>query len=43
MERWKSYTKLKSENDYASSRVDYLREKKQKFKEIAKINKKRRD
>ncbi len=38
-ERWLSYQKLKAENRYAENSNEYLVEKKQKFKNIAKINK----
>lgn len=38
-ERWLSYQKLKSENSYVQNRGEYLAEKKQKFKNIAKLNK----
>lgn len=38
-ERWLSYQKLKAENRYAENSKEYLAEKKQKFKNIAKINK----
>lgn len=38
-ERWLSYQKLKNENSYAENRNEYLIEKNQKFKNIAKINK----
>lgn len=38
-ERWLSYQKLKSENSYVQNRGEYLTEKKQKFKNIAKLNK----
>ena len=38
-ERWLSYLKLKSENDYAADSQSYLAGKEKKFKEIAKINK----
>lgn len=41
-ERLKSYLKLKSENRYAEDAEGYLAEKKQKFKNIAKINKQNR-
>lgn len=40
-ERWLSYQKLKIENDYATDSQSYLINKEKKFKEIAKINKKR--
>lgn len=38
-ERWLSYQKLKTENRYAENSSEYLAEKKQKFKNIAKFNK----
>ncbi|MGM9551510.1 MAG: ribosome small subunit-dependent GTPase A [Clostridia bacterium] len=38
-ERWLSYNKLKTENRYADDKDGFLAEKKQKFKNIAKINK----
>lgn len=38
-ERWKSYLKLKTENEYAANESAYLEAKENKFKEIAKINK----
>ena len=38
-ERWFSYLKLKNENRYSENSSDYLAEKKQKFKNIAKFNK----
>lgn len=41
-ERWLSYQKLSNENAYISNESEYLQEKKQKFKEIAKINKQRK-
>lgn len=42
MERWKSYQKLKTENAYIANEGEYLQAKKAKFKEIAKMNKKRK-
>lgn len=42
-ERWFSYQKLKNENSYAENRNEYLVEKNQKFKNIAKINKSARE
>lgn len=39
-ERWQSYQKLKAEMRYAENTEAYLSEKKEKFKNIAKINKK---
>ena len=41
-DRWNSYRKLKAENAYISDQGGYLQVKKMKFKEIAKINKKRK-
>lgn len=38
-ERWMSYQKLKSESMYVENNLEYIAEKKQKFKNIAKINK----
>lgn len=38
-ERWLSYLKLKSEADYSRDSAQYLEQKRQKFKEISKINK----
>ncbi|MGM9668663.1 MAG: ribosome small subunit-dependent GTPase A [Faecousia sp.] len=38
-DRWRSYQKLKAENGYSSGSGDYLAAKKEKFKNIAKINK----
>lgn len=40
-ERWKSFVKLKQENAYAENAGAYLEQKRNKFKEIAKINKSR--
>lgn len=40
-ERWSAYLKLKAENDYAADGSAYLKAKKEKFKEIAKTNRKR--
>lgn len=42
-ERWNSYQKLTAENKYVASESEYLQNKKMKFKEIAKINKKRKN
>lgn len=42
-ERWFSYQKLKNENSYSENRNEYLAEKNQKFKNIAKINKSARE
>lgn len=39
-ERFRSYIKLKNEAKYVNDSVSYLQEKKQKFKDIAKCNKK---
>ena len=41
-ERWFSYQKLKTENEYAMDSQSYLAGKEKKFKEIAKINKSNR-
>ena len=41
-ERWLSYQKLKTENEYAMDSQSYLASKERKFKEIAKINKSNR-
>lgn len=41
-ERLQSYQKLKSENRYVEDTEGYMAEKKQKFKNIAKINKRSR-
>lgn len=38
-ERYDSYLKLKNESDYNNDSASYLREKRNKFKEIAKMNK----
>ncbi len=40
--RWESYLKLKAENDYAVDGSAYLKAKKERFKAIAKMNRKRR-
>ena len=40
--RWESYKKLKAENEYVSDSSRYLEAKRNKFKEIAKINKSNR-
>lgn len=42
IDRLRSYQKLMNENRYMENSQDYLAEKKQKFKNIAKINKKNR-
>lgn len=42
-ERWNSYRKLTAENKYVTSMGDYLQDKKAKFKEIAKTNKKNKN
>ena len=42
IDRLRSYQKLMNENRYMDNSQDYLAEKKQKFKNIAKINKKNR-
>ncbi len=39
--RWSSYLKLKAENEYSANESAYLEAKRNKFKEIAKINKAR--
>lgn len=39
-DRYKSYIKLKTENEYNADAGGYLEKKREKFKEIAKINKK---
>lgn len=39
--RWRSYLKLKAENDYSADESAYREAKRNKFKEIAKINKAR--
>lgn len=39
-ERYASYVKLKNEAKYAEDAEEYLKAKKEKFKEISKINKK---
>ena len=41
-DRWNSYRKLKAENAYIANESEYLQAKREKFKEIAKINKQRR-
>ena len=41
-ERWLSYQKLKTENEYAMDSQSYLAGKEKKFKEIAKLNKNNR-
>lgn len=38
-ERWESYINLKTEAEYADSKTTFLRQKQQKFKDISKINK----
>ena len=38
-ERWLSYQKLLTENRYAENNAEYMAEKKEKFKNISKINK----
>ena len=37
--RWESYQKLQRETDYAANQTDYLRQKEQRFTEIAKFSK----
>ena len=41
-DRWNSYRKLATENLYNTNEAEYMKAKKEKFKEIAKVNKKRR-
>lgn len=41
-DRWNSYQKLIVENLYNSNETEYLRSKKEKFKKIAKINRKKK-
>lgn len=41
VERWVSYLKLKSENSYSENKEEFMLQKKKKFKQIAKINRKR--
>ena len=41
-DRWSSYRKLATENLYNTNEAEYMKAKKEKFKEIAKINKKRK-
>lgn len=43
LQRWNSYQKLTAENSYITNESEYLQEKKMKFKEIAMINKKRKN
>ncbi len=38
-ERWESYRKLQRESSHSADQAEYLRQKRQRFKEIAKINK----
>ncbi|WKY48405.1 ribosome small subunit-dependent GTPase A [Eubacteriaceae bacterium ES3] len=40
--RWQAYLKLKSEDAYIENKADYMEQKKEKFKNIAKINKARK-
>lgn len=42
IDRWISYRKLVTENLYNTNEAEYMKAKKEKFKEIAKINKKRK-
>ena len=42
IDRWNSYRKLVTENLYNTNEAEYLKAKKEKFKEIAKVNKKRK-
>lgn len=37
--RWESYQKLQRESSYSASQTDYLRQKRQRFTEIAKLSK----
>lgn len=41
-DRWNSYRKLATENLYNTNEAEYMKAKKEKFKEIAKLNKKRK-
>ena len=41
-ERWDSYCKLRSEDAYLEDRSGYMQKKKEKFKSIAKINRKKK-
>lgn len=41
-DRWSSYRKLATENLYNTNEAEYMKAKKEKFKEIAKLNKKRK-
>lgn len=41
-DRWNSYRKLTTENLYNTNESEYMKAKREKFKEIAKINKKRK-
>ena len=40
VERWNSFRKLAAENLYNTNEAEYMKAKKEKFKEIAKVNKK---
>ena len=40
-ERWDAYMKLENENSYSENADSYLAQKEKKFKEIAKINRRR--
>ena len=42
-ERWESYLRLKGEAEYADDKTSFLRQKQQKFKKIAKINRQKPD
>ena len=42
-ERWESYLRLKGEAEYADDKTSFLRQKQQKFKNIAKINRQKPD
>ena len=42
VDRWNSYRKLATENLYNTNEAEYMKAKKEKFKEIAKVNKKRK-
>ena len=42
VDRWNSYRKLMTENLYNTNEAEYMKAKKEKYKEIAKINKKRK-
>lgn len=40
--RWEAFCKLRDENAYVADQGEYLRAKREKFREISKINKKNR-